>query len=400
MKLKYVSKGICITLLLFILFCLTSCTTIHFKTIPPPPKSTKLRVAILPITENMGLNPFIPSTEWVPLMFKLVGENLRDTGIYEVVPQEEVNSVMSEQDLVGAEEYWWLRNDCALLKQYGKALHADYGILIRRRAQMPASRLSGYAYRLEFINIETGMRYSASDNVANTGHFESTRDIVIKMWPDLYRKLFSDAKGDLLATALRKGQLMPTKEMMINKKAKSDVESVLTSSGILKAKEPSPVVEKPPMTRSEKKPGDGLQSQMPSTDKTRIVVYDFDADENLHVVALILTDALREVILRFGLFSLVNRENIMQVSQELKLEQSGLVREKQIAKLGQWLAVNEAITGRINALGNSYILQAKRTNIETMETLGAGTLKCSRGQEEELLSGISVLARSLIGLEE
>jgi hypothetical protein len=50
-------------------------------------------------------------------------------------------------------------------------------------------------------------------------------------------------------------------------------------------------------------------------------------------------------------------------------------------------------------MGNSYVLQAKRTDIKTMGTLGLGTLRCSSGQEEELLSGIPVLARKLIGMK-
>ena len=112
------------------------------------------------------------------------------------------------------------------------------------------------------------------------------------------------------------------------------------------------------------------------------------------------TDALREELLRLGNFSLVNRENVMQVLQELKMEQSGLVDEKQIVKLGKWFTVNEAVTGRLAVMGNSYILQAKRTNVKTMETLASGSLKCAAGREEELLSGISVLARRIIGLKE
>ncbi|MGZ6249141.1 MAG: hypothetical protein ACXWMC_05970, partial [Syntrophales bacterium] len=97
-----------------------------------------------------------------------------------------------------------------------------------------------------------------------------------------------------------------------------------------------------------------------------------------------------------GRFLLVNRENMMQ---ELKLQHSGLVDEKEIVELGKWLAANQAVTGRLAMLGNSYILQAKRMDIKTMGTLGVGMLKCSSGQEEELLSGIPILARKLIGLK-
>jgi hypothetical protein len=142
-----------------------------------------------------------------------------------------------------------------------------------------------------------------------------------------------------------------------------------------------------------------LQTETPATDKAKLVVYDFDTVERLSVVALILTDALREELFILGRFSLVNRENMMQVIQELKLQHSGLVDEKEIVELGKWLAANQAVTGRLAMLGNSYVLQAKRTDIKTMGTLGLGTLKCSSGQEEELLSGIPVLARKLIGMK-
>jgi hypothetical protein len=85
--------------------------------------------------------------------------------------------------------------------------------------------------------------------------------------------------------------------------------------------------------------------------------------------------------------------------QELSLKQSGLVDEKQVLKLGKWLAANEAVTGRFAQFGNSYILQAKRTDITKMSTLGFGSLKCTAGQEEELLAGLPELARKIAGLK-
>jgi hypothetical protein len=317
----------------------------------------------------------------------------------------------------------------------------------------------------------------------------------------LYRKLFYDAKGDLLATAISKGRLMPegkiTKpapaetrialapppvsqpvpampEIAIGKnpapifealqkpvppvstaqeeakariqplteppapaagpalpierpKAKTLVEeSVLPSPPVARlpdmtVKQPLPDMKKDteapkviatigsapqPEAKAvekrkefEKKLEQDVLTETPATDKAKLVVYDFDTVDRLSVVALILTDALREELFILGRFSLVNRENMMQVMQELKLQHSGLVDEKEIVELGKWLAANQAVTGRLAMLGNSYVLQAKRTDIRTMGTLGLGTLKCSSVQEEELLSGIPVLARKLVGMK-
>jgi hypothetical protein len=97
----------------------------------------------------------------------------------------------------------------------------------------------------------------------------------------------------------------------------------------------------------------------------------------LQVVSLILSDASREELFKLGIYSLVNRENLVQVMQELSLLQSGLVDEKQAIKLGKWLSANEAVTGRIAQFGNSYILQAKRMDVTTMSTLGLGSLQCT-----------------------
>jgi hypothetical protein len=74
------------------------------------------------------------------------------------------------------------------------------------------------------------------------------------------------------------------------------------------------------------------------------------------------------------------------------------VDEKQIVQLGKWLSANEAVTGRLAVLGTAYVLQAKRTDIKTLGTLGLGSLKCAAGQEDELLSGMPELARKLVGL--
>jgi curli biogenesis system outer membrane secretion channel CsgG len=382
MKSKFLSKKtvIPIVLLLLTLFCFNACATIHFKSISPPPPTAKLRVAVLTISGEAGKYQWGVSNEsFSANTSRVVGKYLSDTGVYEVVSREEVNFILAERE-PDTRAYVWLKDDYALTKQYGKALHADYVMLVIR-----SRTFSGYSnhstYNMECINIETGKRYSVSDYQASKGSREQNIEIARKtIFPDMYRKLFSNIKEDLLATAIRKGRLIPEEEI---KKMKEDVKVSSIQQPPRPTAEPPEVAEK-----------------IPAIDTPRLVVYDFDAVEQLNVVALILTDALREELFRLGNFSLVDRENMMQILQELKLQQSGLIDEKQVVKIGKWLAANESITGRLAILGNSYILQAKRTDIKTMETLGLGSLKCETGREEELLSGISTLARRLSGLKE
>jgi len=147
----------------------------------------------------------------------------------------------------------------------------------------------------------------------------------------------------------------------------------------------------------------GLQAtidkqQADTAGRRRLVVYDFDAAGRLDVVAMILSEALREELHELGKFLLVNRENIVQVMDELKLQQSGMVDEAEAVQMGKWLAANETVTGKLAQLGNLYVLQAKRTDVKTLGTLGIGSLKSSVGREEELLNEVPSLARKLAGL--
>jgi hypothetical protein len=76
---------------------------------------------------------------------------------------------------------------------------------------------------------------------------------------------------------------------------------------------------------------------------------------------------------------------------------TGLVDEKQAVKVGKGLAANQIVMGRYGALGKTTILQAKRVDVESQGTLAMGSLRCSQGQEDELLVQMSDLARKLAG---
>ncbi len=377
-------KSISIIPLIVSVFCFNTCTTIQFKPIAQPSPESKLRVATLLIFGNPGKYGWSKTqkemSNWIS---KTVNEQLRDTGIYEVVPPGDVKYAVGTQMLT-ADEYWWLKNDRALIKQLGKALYADYVLVVIA----DASKSMFYTFDFKFLNIETGILYSVSDGVPNQFSYEKTEEVVVKnLFPRMYRKLFSEVKGDLLATAMRKGRLRPTEEMKKPIAPESNLALV------------PPAATKPFPTPTGTIAESGLQNKTLVVDKTRLVVHDFSASEQLHVVSLILSEALREELFKLGIFSLVNRENLVQVMQELRLQQSGLVDEKQALKLGKWLAANETVTGIFTQLGNSFILQAKRTDITTMSTMGFGTLKCTAGQEEELLAGLPELARKIAGLE-
>jgi len=470
-----------IPIMLFVFVCINACAEIRLGTIPSPPPSAKLRVFIMPITGEqfaIGRTSFpwlTPHNQFREKTVSVASKFLTGSGVYEVIPDEDLRAVLGAQEFMG---WQWVRNDLALLKQVGKVLHADYAMIFERRhIEM------NFVPKMVFVNLESGTRYESSGFQAWTGidSREYRFAEANKLIQTCYRKIFYDAKGDMLATAIRKGRLMPTedikkppvKETKLASVQKTPVKLPIGTEGdkgypltkelsqkpvpplarppeksIVSIPKPSikpalpppqplsaskppldviPALRKEPLPQNtltdkpkviarispsppsdlpsgdkrrdfEKKLEKDLQSESPLTDKTKLVVHDFDTIERLKVVSLILTEALREELFILGRFRLVNREDMMQMLQEQKIQQSGLVDEKQVVQLGKWLAANESVTGRLSVLGNTYLLQAKRTDIQTLGTLGLGSLRCVAGHEDELLSGMPDLARKLVGL--
>jgi hypothetical protein len=131
----------------------------------------------------------------------------------------------------------------------------------------------------------------------------------------------------------------------------------------------------------------------------KLIVYDFDVTDQYRTVALILAEALREEVFKLKEFVLVNREDLQKVLEEMALQQTGLIDEKQAVKTGKGLAANQVITGRLGQLGKIFVMQAKRVDVETFGTLGIASTKFTEGQEDEVLNKLPDFARSLVGLQ-
>jgi hypothetical protein len=138
-----------------------------------------------------------------------------------------------------------------------------------------------------------------------------------------------------------------------------------------------------------------IQAEAGVEGRKKLAVYDLDTADQYRIVALILSEALREELLKLGLFQLVNRENIVRVLEEMALQQTGLVDEKEAVKAGKGLAVQQIVLGRYGTLGKISILQAKRLEVETQRDLAIGSLKCEAGREDELLQHIADLAKEI-----
>ena len=282
-------------------------------------------------------------------MYKSVRQILAKKGMYEVVPREDVRSVLGKQI---STVWYWERNDWALARRVGKSLYAEYAMIVVRGWHPKPY------WRAVLINIETGKRFAVYSNVP-----KGVRAAFSPVIKASYREIFRDAKKDLLATAIRIGK----------RKQGSHIEH--RTPPPMKVSAPIQRVEEPPVP--PKKPralaslgrqvnlSKAFEAETAAKGRTQLAVYDLDSAKHLKIVALILSEALREELFRLGNFILVNRENMNRVLQEIKLGQTGLIDEKQAIQAGKVLAVSQIIVGRPASIEKSSLLQAKWIDTET-----------------------------------
>jgi hypothetical protein len=390
---------------------LNSCAGIQLKAIPSPPPTSKLRVYIQPISAPFpyptGAGPWDSShKQFVASQIDGVGRFLKQTDIYEVVPVSDVEEVLGGRYLTYPEV---VKNGCMLARQIGNALYAEYTIISERRFE-PNIQIGGdYYFTIIMINNSTGKRFEASARLDNFERSSSERMIgIIKK---LYHTVFLSAKNDMLETAFKKSEYTYVQDKEIVAATEPEPLGILQASEVIP--QALPKVPERPITPPEPKLIMAAPESEPAkpvdvppvkprheevSGTTRLVMYDLEAPEQYRTVALIITEILREELFLLNRFILVNRENLLDVLREMKLQQIGLIDEKQAIITGKGLAANQVITGSLRILGNTCILNAKRIDVETFATLGIASTRFAKGEEEDVLSRLPGLAKSLSGV--
>ena len=434
----------------------------HVGAIPPPPPGAKLRIYVQPIsnasnpTSTMSqkhVNFGTSHEEFAEEQLSAVTKYLEETGIYEVVSEDDVSEVVGEQELS-----WSLleENNWALAREIGKALHAEYSMVMERSKELSGAGSKDFVFTNVLINTETVQKYGARYRVIRNIRADSAERR--KIIEATYREIFRQAKEDLLATALRKAGTIKELKTAVTEAPRSEPAQTakVPALGVqepkktetVSVKEPLPATPRQtvPMQGSKQMPPVQAQpsASTPATEPARteqlstqtpvpvvqelkktekptldyikdvneqkgllradsisgapkLVVYDLEASEQYRPAALIITDALREELFHLGCYVLVNRENLQQVLQEMALQQTGLIDEKDAVKTGKGLTANQIVTGRMGPLGAQFVLQAKRIDVESLATLGLASAKFAVGHEDEVMLKLPEFAKHLAG---
>lgn len=358
---KQKTFGILFCRLLLATLVLGGCApkTVILGTIAPPPASERLRVYFKVISSGAPKFGWQQTeTEAEAKLLPMITRTLDQSGVCDLTAVADLAAVVGDQTPASGD---WLRDDQRLAREVGRALYADYGILMERHVG------SFKTVRYLLVNVHTGATFEVSSMAVPAGHNDDFfRSNVKPTWKRLYRM----ARKDLLRAALDKG------------------------AGVT----PAPPTSGSPVHVVESAAPEPEPDATPAPDGRRptLAVYDFAAAEPLRTAAIILADALREELLRHGKVLLVNRENLNQVLQELAVGQLGLTDERQALEVGKALAAGQIVAGHIGALGGSAVLTVKRIEVESQKTAAVASARSPKGREDQLLDGMENLARELV----
>lgn len=151
-------------IILNFLICGSACVSTKISTLPQPPATAKLRIFVLAVTSEAEFMKGPVGWQMSPEKFNAnmaekTSEILKTQGIYEVVPLEDIKAVSGDQTVTSRE---WMAKDWTLAKDVGRALHADYALLIER-----SHSKVNLQFTMNLINLNTDKLFQASNYISH-----------------------------------------------------------------------------------------------------------------------------------------------------------------------------------------------------------------------------------------
>ena len=143
--------------------------------------------------------------------------------------------------------------------------------------------------------------------------------------------------------------------------------------------------------------GQSLSGQTAQATVT-LAVFDFEGKGISSSEAAALTDRFRSVLIATQKFTVVERDKINLILEEIGLQMSGVISEETISQAGKLLGVQQIITGSIGRIEDTYTVDLRIVNVETGKVIQSISENTS-GSKENLIALLERLAKQLAGLK-
>ncbi len=135
-----------------------------------------------------------------------------------------------------------------------------------------------------------------------------------------------------------------------------------------------------------------MQIKQLSPEKPHILVVEFtDLRKKFTYLGTYVSEKLSEELSQMEGMVLVNRADIELITGELSFQQSGMVSDEDIIRIGEFLGANILISGTITDLGDEIDISAKITNIITSEISPISFRMLKTKDKMALISAITIV---------
>ena len=131
----------------------------------------------------------------------------------------------------------------------------------------------------------------------------------------------------------------------------------------------------------------------PSATALAVAVTDFESQGVAGSVASIVTEWLRDEMLKAGAYRLLERRRMDAILSEQSLQQTGCTDQDCAVKLGKLLNVSRMLVGSLGKFEEAYIIVARLVDVENGQVVWSGTAKGKTGDDVE--AAVRRLAREL-----
>lgn len=130
-----------------------------------------------------------------------------------------------------------------------------------------------------------------------------------------------------------------------------------------------------------------------------IAVLDLDIAKAIPAEARVsLSDLLREKLVNTGRFRVVDRNNMDKILKEQGFQLQDCTSKECAVQVGRLLGVEKMVSGNVTKLGQTYIISAQMTNVETGEIEQMASDRCGGCEVDQLLDTIEMVANKLAGV--
>ena len=133
--------------------------------------------------------------------------------------------------------------------------------------------------------------------------------------------------------------------------------------------------------------------------KTTIAVLDFEGKGIPESETSILTDRLRNEVVKTGIFVVLERNQMDDVLKEQGFQQSGCISSECAVEVGRMLGVQQMVAGSIGKVGSVYTVSARIFDVETGKILNSADYDHIGVIGELLVNGMKVVAHDLLNLK-